>query len=64
MAAGLTIGAVLSAIAVALARRTDWRKPTEAATPDVDRADLETGLTLDQLFGTDEALDASDPVGL
>lgn len=64
LAAGLSIAAVLSAVAFALARRTDWRKPTEAATPDVDRADLETGLTLDELFGTDEELDASDPVQL
>jgi len=64
LAAGLSIAAALTAIAAALGRRTDWRKPTEAATPDVDGADLETGLTLDQLFGTDEELDASDPVGL
>lgn len=64
VAAGLSIAAVLTALGIALARRTDWRKPTEAATPDVDRADLETGLTLDELFGTDEELDASDAVQL
>ena len=64
VAVGLAIALVLSAIAVALARTTDWHKPTEAATPEVDGADLQTDLTLDQLFGTDEEIDARDPVEL
>ena len=31
---------VLLAVALLLIRRTDWRKPTEADTPDLDRAVL------------------------
>ena len=31
---------ILLAIALLLVRRTDWRKPTEADTPELDRAVL------------------------
>ncbi len=37
---GLALGAVLLAVALFLTRRTDWRKPTEADTPELDRAVL------------------------
>ena len=40
-AVALTIGAVLLAVAFWLWRRTDWSGPSEAATPDLDRARLE-----------------------
>lgn len=64
LAVGLSLAALLVALALLLVRTTDWTKPTEAATPQVDAADLETGLSLDDLFGTDEELDAADPVEL
>ena len=59
---GLVLGASLMALAFLLARRTDWNKPTEAATPEVDAADLQTGGTLDDLFGTDAEIEARDPI--
>ena len=37
---GLAIALVLLAVAFLLARTTDWRKPSEANTPDLDRATL------------------------
>jgi hypothetical protein len=37
---GVALGSVLLAVALFLARRTDWRKPTEADTPELDRAVL------------------------
>ncbi|MDQ1508351.1 MAG: Neocarzinostatin family [Actinomycetota bacterium] len=37
---GLSVAAVLLALAVFLVRGTDWRKPTEADTPDLDHAVL------------------------
>jgi hypothetical protein len=37
---GLALGCVLLAVALFLVRRTDWRKPTEADTPELDRAVL------------------------
>ncbi|MDQ1449066.1 MAG: hypothetical protein QOC79_2037 [Actinomycetota bacterium] len=37
---GVTVGAVLLGLALFLTRRTDWRKPTEADTPELDRAVL------------------------
>jgi hypothetical protein len=37
---GVTVGAVLIGLALFLTRRTDWRKPTEADTPELDRAVL------------------------
>jgi len=40
VAFGLLIAALLLAIAFVLVRATDWRKPTEADTPDLDRAVL------------------------
>jgi hypothetical protein len=42
--------------------RTDWTKPTEAATPELDDSDLRTGQSLDDLFGTDEELDEREPI--
>ena len=59
---GIAIGLVLVGLAVALALRTDWTKPTEAATPEMDRADLRADQDLDELFGTDAELDERDPV--
>jgi hypothetical protein len=38
--AGLGLAAALLALACFLVRRTDWRKPTEAETPELDDADL------------------------
>lgn len=38
--AGLSLAAALIALAFVLVRRTDWRKPTEADTPDLDRAEF------------------------
>ena len=37
---GLAVALVLVALAFFLARTTDWRKPTEADTPELDRAVL------------------------
>lgn len=59
---GVLLAMVLIAAAVVLARRTDWTKPTEAATPELDSSDLRTGQSLDELFGTDEQLDERDPI--
>jgi hypothetical protein len=38
--AGLSVAAALLALAWLLVRRTDWRKPTEADTPDLDQAEF------------------------
>jgi hypothetical protein len=59
---GVLVGVVLIGAAVVLARQTDWTKPTEAETPALDRSDLRTGQSLDDLFGTDEQLDERDPI--
>jgi hypothetical protein len=59
---GVGIALVLIVAAIAIARRTDWAKPEEAATPELDGSDLRTGQSLDDLFGTDEELDERDPV--
>lgn len=59
---GLAAVAALVAGALVLMRITDWAKPTEAATPEMDAADLETGATLDDLFGTDAEIDILDPL--
>ena len=59
---GLILALVLVGAAVVIARRTDWTKPTEAATPALDGADLRADQNLDDLFGTDEELDARDPI--
>lgn len=59
---GLAVALALVAAAVALARRTDWSRPGEAATPELDRADLRAGSSLDELFGTEAELDERDPV--
>ena len=59
---GIGMAIVLVALAVVIARRTDWTKPTEAASPALDRADLRSDQDLDELFGTDEELDERDPI--
>jgi hypothetical protein len=59
---GVLMAMVLAGAALLIARRTDWTKPTEAATPDLDSSDLRTGQSLDDLFGTDEQLDERDPI--
>ncbi|MDQ3641480.1 MAG: hypothetical protein M3450_08470, partial [Actinomycetota bacterium] len=59
---GVLTAMVLIGAAVVIARRTDWTKPTEAATPDLDSSDLRTAQSLDDLFGTDEQLDERDPI--
>jgi hypothetical protein len=59
---GVAVALALVAVAITIAARTDWTKPTEAATPALDRADLRTDRNLDALFGTDEELDERDPV--
>jgi hypothetical protein len=59
---GIAVALSLIAVAVVLARRTDWTKPTEAATPALDSADLRADRTLDELFGTEEELDERDPI--
>jgi hypothetical protein len=41
--AGLSIAGALLALAVYFARSTDWRKPTEADTPDLDAATFAEG---------------------
>jgi len=62
LAAGLLGAFVLLAIAAMLARTTDWAEPTEAATPELDSTDLQTAAGLDELFGTDDELEARDPL--
>jgi hypothetical protein len=62
VAPGVIGALVLIGLALGIARRTDWRKPTEAATPEMDAADLRADQGLDDLFGTDEELDARDPM--
>lgn len=64
LAGGLAFAATLGAVAVIVARTTDWTKPSEAATPEVDGADLQTGSSLDDLFGTDEELEERYPAEL
>ena len=59
---GLGGALFLAAAAVAIARRTDWTKPTEAATPALDGADLRADQDLDELFGTDEEIEERDPI--
>lgn len=59
---GVLIAVVLVGAAIAIAVRTDWTKPTEADTPELDRSDLRTEQTLDDLFGTDEEMDERDPI--
>ncbi|MEA2972201.1 MAG: Neocarzinostatin family [Actinomycetota bacterium] len=59
---GVAIALVLVAAAIVIARRTDWAKPTEADTPQLDDADLRSDRSLDDLFGTDEDLDERDPI--
>lgn len=59
---GVLVAMVLIGAALVIARRTDWTKPTEAATPDLDGSDLRTGQSLDDLFGTEEQLDERDPI--
>ena len=60
--AGVLVATVLIGAALVIARRTDWTKPAEAATPDLDSSDLRTGQSLDDLFGTEEQLDQRDPI--
>jgi hypothetical protein len=60
--AGVVVAMGFLGVAVYIARRTDWTKPTEAATPDLDGADLRAEQTLDDLFGTDEELEKRDPI--
>ncbi|MDP1807487.1 MAG: hypothetical protein Q8K72_20080, partial [Acidimicrobiales bacterium] len=59
---GVLVALALIGAALVIARRTDWTKPTEAATPDLDSSDLRTGQSLDDLFGTEEQLDERDPI--
>lgn len=60
--AGVLVAIALIGAATLIARRTDWTKPTEASTPELDNADLRAGQSLDDLFGTDEQLDERDPI--
>jgi hypothetical protein len=60
--AGIGVALLLVVLAVGLAVGTDWTKPTEAASPALDRADLRAGWNLDELFGTEEELDERDPI--
>ncbi|MGH9156029.1 MAG: hypothetical protein ACRD1K_09410 [Acidimicrobiales bacterium] len=53
---------LLVATAVAIAMRTDWTKPTEAAAPALDAPDLRADWDLDEFFGTDEEIEARDPI--
>ncbi|MGH9164477.1 MAG: hypothetical protein ACRDZW_03050 [Acidimicrobiales bacterium] len=62
LAVGLAVAFTLLVLAAALVRRTDWSRPTEADTPEMDAADLQTGGSLDELFGTDAELDAAYPI--
>jgi len=50
LAAGLALALALFAVAVGLARATDWAKPTEADAPDLDNADLQADADLDDRF--------------
>jgi len=59
---GAAAALVLLGIAVLIAVKTDWTKPSEAATPALDAADLRTDQSLDGLFGADEELDRLDPI--
>jgi hypothetical protein len=59
---GVVMALALSGAGLLIARRTDWTKPTEAATPDLDGSDLRTDQSLDDLFGTDQQLDERDPI--
>ncbi|MGH9181643.1 MAG: hypothetical protein ACRDY5_08015, partial [Acidimicrobiales bacterium] len=59
VAAGLALAVILAALGVVLLRTTDWTPLTEATTPELDGTDLETGHSLDELFGTDEELEAA-----
>jgi hypothetical protein len=59
---GVLVAMALIGAAVTISRRTDWTRPTEAATPDLDTADLRADQSLDDLFGTDEQLDQRDPI--
>ncbi|MDQ4133601.1 MAG: neocarzinostatin apoprotein domain-containing protein [Actinomycetota bacterium] len=59
---GLAVAALLLLAGLLLIRRTSWDRPSEAATPEMDATDLETQQTLDELFGTDEEIDARYPV--
>lgn len=58
VAGGLLVGLAALAGAAVLRRRTDWRQPSEAATPEMDATDLQTEAPLDELFGTDAELEA------
>jgi hypothetical protein len=60
--AGVLMAVVLGGAGLLIARRTDWTKPTEAATPELDGSDLRTDQSLDDLFGTDQQLDERDPI--
>lgn len=60
---GMLAALALLVVAVGLLRTTDWVRPTEAATPEMDVADLQTDLNLDELFGTDDELEAAFPAG-
>lgn len=62
VATGLGVALALLALALVVAWRTDWAKPSEAATPDMDAADLRADQSLDDLFGSDAELDQRDPV--
>jgi hypothetical protein len=62
LALGIGAALMLAALAVTIAVRTDWTKPTEAATPALDGADLRADRDLDELFGTDEEIDERDPI--
>ena len=59
---GMAIAALLVAAALVVAWRTDWTKPTEAATPELDDADLQADQDLDEIFGTDEEIDERYPI--
>jgi hypothetical protein len=59
---GVLLAIVLSGAAVVIVRRTDWTKPSEAATPELDGSDLRTDQSLDDLFGTDDQLNERDPI--
>ncbi len=62
LALGLALALALALAAVLLAGTTDWTKPTEAGAPALERADLQTAASLDELFGTDAELEARDPI--
>lgn len=59
---GVVAALALIGAALVIVRRTDWTKPTEAATPELDSSDLRTGQSLDDLFGTEDQLDERDPI--